>query len=268
MSGGLLGHRVSGHGGPGEPPLLLLNGALMSLAAWQPAVTPLEKTRRVVRCDFRGQLFSQGTPQPDLEDHLADVLRLLDHLQIGRVHLAGTSFGSLVALRLAARHPGRFASVTAITSTPHIDATAWRELEIIRDACLEAAAGGPTYDAGKVSDLSLPMFSAAYREAQAANLAMQRDWIGMLPEAWFRGVAGILDAVRDLDLRPELSTIRCPALVIGADQDYVFPPSHSQALAAALPNARLEMLVSGHSLVVEQPEPLAGLIRSFLDSLR
>jgi len=261
---GLLGHRVTGQG---DPPLLLLNGALMSLAAWQPAVTPLEGSRRIVRCDFRGQLFSQGPPQPDLEDHLADVLRLLDHLQIGRVHLAGASFGSLVALRLAARHPSRIASVTAITSTPQIDAEAWRELKIIRDACLEAADGGPTYDAGKVSDLSLPMFSATYRESQAANLAMQRDWIGMLPEAWFRGVAGLLEAVKDLDLRPELPTIRCPALVIGADEDYVFPPGHSQALAAALPNARLEMVASGHSLAVEQPERLAEILKSFLSSL-
>jgi 3-oxoadipate enol-lactonase len=261
---GLLGHRATGQG---DPPLLLLNGALMSLAAWQPAVTPLEGARRIVRCDFRGQLFSQGLPQPDLEDHLADVLRLLDHLQIGRVHLAGASFGSLVALRLAARHPARIASVTAITSTPQIDAEAWRELKIIRDACLEAADGGPTHDAGKVSDLSLPMFSAAYRESQAANLAMQRDWIGMLPEAWFRGVAAILEAVKDLDLRPELPTIRCPALVIGADEDYVFPPGHSQALAAALPNARLEMVASGHSLAVEQPERLAEILKSFLSSL-
>lgn len=257
----VLGHRVTGKG----EPLLLLNGALMSHAAWQPVAIPLEGSYKVVRCDFRGQLFSSGKPQPDLDAHLADVLRLLDHLQIGRVHLAGASFGSLIALKLATLHPRRVASITAITSTDWIDEKAWHELEVVRQACLEAAGGG---DGGKVSDLSLKMFSADYLASHADDLALQRNWISMLPEDWFRGVAAILEAVQNLDLRPRLPEIRCPVLVVGADEDSVFPPEYSQALAAALPNARLEMVKSGHSLVIEQPGRLAELLQGFLGSVR
>ena len=50
--------------------------------------------------------------------------------------------------------------------------------------------------------------------------------------------------------------------------DNVFPTPHSQALAAALPGSRLEMLPSGHSVVVEQPGRLAEVLRPFLSQAR
>jgi 3-oxoadipate enol-lactonase len=257
----VLGNRASGKG----EPLLLLNGALMSLAAWQPVVTSLEGSYRIVRCDFRGQLFSQGEPQKDLDAHVADVIRLLDHLQIGRTRIAGASFGSLVGLRLAARHPERVAALAAITSTNHVVEESWKELEPVWQACLDAAAGG---DGGLVSDTTLTMFSDRYRETQEEMLSMQREWISMLPPIWFKGVAAILETVKGLDLRQDLPAVRCPVLVVGAEEDNVFPPPHSQALAAALPGSRLEMLPSGHSVVVEQPGRLAEVLRPFLSQAR
>ncbi|MRR12138.1 alpha/beta hydrolase, partial [bacterium] len=51
MSGpGVLAHRVDGRGDP----LLLLNGGMMSLSAWEELARPLAERYRVVRCDFRG----------------------------------------------------------------------------------------------------------------------------------------------------------------------------------------------------------------------
>jgi 3-oxoadipate enol-lactonase len=130
---------------------------------------------------------------------------------------------------------------------------------------VDAAAGG---DGGRVSDVTLSMFSAHYRATQGEMLSMQREWIAMLPPGWFRGVAAILEVVKDLDLRPQLGAIRCPVLVVGADEDNVFPPEHSQALAAALPGSRLEMVASGHSIVVEQPGRLVEILRPFLSLAR
>jgi len=40
----------------------LLNGGLMSIAVWQPFADALSSTRRVIRCDFRGQLLTPGPP--------------------------------------------------------------------------------------------------------------------------------------------------------------------------------------------------------------
>ena len=45
---------------------------------------------------------------------VSTVIAFMDHLGIGRAHLAGHSMGGLVAGTLAARHPARAASVTLI----------------------------------------------------------------------------------------------------------------------------------------------------------
>src|SRR5262249_61669855 len=98
----ILGHRITGNstGNPDGPPLLLLNGSMMTMGAWEPLAAPLGETYKVVRCDFRGQIFSRGEAEPNLEAHVADVGALLDELDLQRVHVAGTSFGGLAAVPL------------------------------------------------------------------------------------------------------------------------------------------------------------------------
>ena len=74
----LLSHRLTGP--PDASPLFLLNGGLMTMAAWEKVVAPLEDAFRIVRCDFRGQLFSPGIPEPRLQPHAEDLVALLDQL--------------------------------------------------------------------------------------------------------------------------------------------------------------------------------------------
>lgn len=249
-----LTHRVSGQG----EPLLLLNGALMSLAAWQPLMPRLERSWKVVRCDFRGQFFSPGEQEPHLDAHIRDVLALLDHLALSRVHIAGVSFGSLAALRMAARHPERVASIAAITSSDYIrPEPAWRLLEPVRDALL--AADGP-----RVFDLSLPMFGDDYAAQEKEMMELQRQWITSLPEAWHRGVGQILAGVQAIDLREDLPQVRCPVLVVSAGQDRIFPPEEGRILASSVRNGRFEVVPgAGHNLVVEKPQQVVDLLTGF-----
>ncbi len=102
-TGAPLAHEVAGQG----PPLLLLNGGLMSLRAWEPVVTRLRTQFTVIRCDLRGQLLSPGAPPATLSGHADDVCALLDHLGIGQAHVAGASFGALVGITCAAHHLAR-----------------------------------------------------------------------------------------------------------------------------------------------------------------
>jgi 3-oxoadipate enol-lactonase len=253
-----LTHRISGKG----EPLLLLNGALMSLAAWQPLMARLDQSWKVVRCDFRGQFFSPGEQEPHLDAHVRDVLALLDHLALRRVHIAGVSFGSLAAFRMAALHPDRVASITAITSSDYIRPEgAWRLLEPVRDALL--AADGP-----RVYDVSLPMFGDDYIAHQKEMLDLQRQWITNLPDAWHRGVGQIMVAVQAIDLREDLPKVRCPVQVISAEQDRIFPPDEGRILASSVRNGRFELVPgAGHNLVVEKPQQVVELLTGFLSKI-
>lgn len=254
----ILVHVVEGSG----PPLLLLNGGLMSLHAWDPVARALTPRFRVVRCDLRGQLLSPGPPPPTLEGHAADLVALLDRLGVTSAHVAGASFGALVGLALAARHAGRVRSVAAIAATDHVPPETRTATQMIRAACRAAAAGG---DGGAVFDLLAPAtFSPGYRRQHADDLAARRQVVASLPRVWFEGLDGLLQAIERLDLRPLLPAVRCPVLVLAAGEDLTFPLPHSQALAAALPDARLHVVPhAAHGLVVEQPDLVAEVVAAF-----
>ena len=259
MTTDILSHVVNGDG----PPLLLLNGGLMSYAAWEPFVSGIAGTCRVVRCDFRGQLLSPGDAPATLVGHADDVLRLLDALGVESAHVAGASFGALVGITLAARAPRRIRSLAAITATdrmtPDMEAGSAR----MREACRAALAGG---DGGRVLDLvTAATWSPGFLAAQAAVLAARRSAVALLPSKWFAGLERLLASMDGLDLRPLLSQITCPALVIGGERDVTFPVEHSRELAARIPHARLVVVPDGyHGLIVEQAPLVFGLLADFV----
>ncbi len=259
-----LAHRVTGK--PDGPPLLLLNGGMMTISSWERIAALLEDAYRSIRCDLRGQLLSPGEPEPHLDAHVADLIALLDFLGVERVHAAGTSYGALAALRLAALHPDRMASVTAVTAGERITQKFWQATARVREAALAAAAGG---DGGRVLDLIFPAtYSPEYLETHAAVLAAHRRQTALLPPIWFLGLARLLSSLEGLDLTPDLPRIECPALIVAGERDTMFRLDHSRALAAAIPGARLEIVPGGsHGLVIEQPERVVEILRGFLASL-
>jgi 3-oxoadipate enol-lactonase len=256
-----LTHRVDGAG----PPLLLLNGGLMSLTAWEPVAASLAARHRVIRCDFRGQLLSPGEPPATLEGHARDVLALVDHLRLTRMHVAGTSFGAFVAVKVAASHPERVASLALVAATDRVERGSAEDTRgvALRQACRAAAEGG---DAGQVFDLLASQnYSPQWLATRSELLRQRRLQTASLSPTWFRSVERFLDALDDLDLRPELARVRCPTLVLGAELDRTFPPTASRALVASLLDATLEIVEgAGHAVVVEAPDRVAEILESFL----
>lgn len=257
-----LAHRVDGVGGE-LGTLLLLNGGFMSIGSWEPVVPPFAERLCVVRCDFRGQLRTAGPAHRELADNVDDVVALLDHLGLERVDVLGTSFGGEVALLLAARHPERVARLVALTVGDHATAAmaqGARDLAAVVAGILAGGERGAFHDA-----LVADVYSAAWREANRAQLAERRRQIAAVPDAWFAALDDLLAAIAGFDLRPELAAIRCPTLVVVAGDDRVILPEHGWAVAAAVPGAFcLEHPTSGHALVAEQPDWLVARTLDFL----
>lgn len=258
----LLAHRLSGRG----EPLLLLNGGLMTYAAWDPVAALLPR-HALVACDLRGQLLSPGPPPARVEGHVADVVALLDHLGLRRVHVLGTSFGGFVSLLLAAARPERVASLTLAASAARVDDAAWEHARPVIGAARAALDGG---DPGAVFDALVPWtFAPAFRAAYADALALRRAQFAQFPRAWFEGLLGLLGSLHGLDLRPRLASVRAPALVVAAELDATFPLDVLRELHAGLTDARFEVVAgAGHALVAEQPQALAALAQAFLDAQR
>lgn len=251
--------------GAGER-VLLLNGGLMSIQSWDPVAARLRARYEVLRCDFRGQFFSPGKTPVGLAGHADDVLRLLDSLSVERLHLVGASFGGLIGAWLAAHHPDRVLSLTALTVADRLSATAQAMGQAIARtgrAELTSGQGDGLFDL-----FAAGTFSPAFRERHAEALALRRRHLRSLGPAWIEGLLDLWSAVENMDLRPELPRIACPTLVVAAEGDVVYPPSECRAFAERIVGARFATIAgSGHALVIEKPGAVAKVVWEFLEGL-
>jgi pimeloyl-ACP methyl ester carboxylesterase len=72
-------------------------------------------------------------------------------------------------------------------------------------------------------------------------------------------------ALRTHDVTDRLAEIAAPTLVVHGDHDVLIPVDVARLVAAAIPNAELEVLEDvAHAIDLEAPERLASLVRGFL----
>jgi len=83
------------------------------------------------------------------------------------------------------------------------------------------------------------------------------------------GMAGALRAMRGRpDSAPLLSKIRVPTLVVVGSEDQVSPPAVAEAMADAIPGARLVVIsAAGHLAPLEQPLATSRAVMDFLEGL-
>ncbi|MFY1576422.1 3-oxoadipate enol-lactonase [Verrucosispora sp. WMMD703] len=243
--------------GPPDAPVLLLGSSLGTTGAmWQPQVAALAERYRVVRYDHLGHGGSATPAGPYTIDLLGrKVLRLLDDLSVTRVHYAGLSLGGMVGMWLAAHAPERIDRLALLCTSALLGpADGWRA----RAAAVRAGRLDSIADA-IVERWFTPAFTATHPDAVAAY----RNMLVSTPAA---GYAGCCAAIAAMDLRPDLTAIRAPTLVVGAADDPATPPEHAAAIAERIPSARLVVLDgAAHLANVEQPEAVTRLLADHLD---
>jgi pimeloyl-ACP methyl ester carboxylesterase len=92
--------------GRGEP-LVLVHGAWVDHTNWELVVPRLSTSFRVVTYDLRGHGESKLDPPEagTVHDDIADLVALIEHLDLGPVNVAGISSGACIALRFASEQP-------------------------------------------------------------------------------------------------------------------------------------------------------------------
>lgn len=220
-----------------EGPVVVLAHALgATLDMWRPQVEPLCAKFRVLRYDARGHGQSSVPPGPYSIAQLGtDVLRLLDAHGIERAHFCGLSMGGATGLWLGIHAPDRIDRLVLCNTA------AWFGPPDAMNARIE------TVRTQGVAPLVEPTmerwFNAAFRAADPATVQRTREQMrATSPE----GYAACCAAIRDLDLREGLPSIRSRTLVIAGTDDPTAPPPAALALAAAIPGARCVELPAAH----------------------
>lgn len=267
-------------GDPATPAIMLISGLGEDLTFWSSSFVAALVSRgfRVITMDNRdvGRSTFVDAPAPplwrqlltrprrdaySLTDMANDVVGVLDHLEINRVHLVGRSMGGMIAQTLAAAEPARVLSLTSIYSTTGAKRVGRPSLSTIR---LLAAPSARTRTAAVCAHLRITRHIAgtAYPiddVEEAALAARAWDRSARDPAA---GVARQIQAIQASgDRTPQLRTITAPTLVINGDRDLMVSPSGGSATVAAINPARhLVIPGMGHHLPDSLTDPITQLI--------
>lgn len=240
-------------GPDGAPVLALSNSIGATLEMWDEVAAALADHWRVLRYDARGHGRSEVVDSPARVEDLADDLAgLLDALGIDKAHIAGLSLGGMTGQSFALRHSRRATSLTLMATAAYLPpAEAWerRAQAVLRDGM------------GAVVDAVLTRwFTPAF---QATDVA--KDWGRRLRAIDPRGYAACCAAIRDMDLRPAISAIRVPTLVVVGADDPATPPAMAEEIRSLIPDAELVVLPrAAHLLSVERADAVSAHLAAFL----
>jgi 3-oxoadipate enol-lactonase len=243
-------YELSGKG----PLVVLLHEIGGTLDTWKP-VAALMPGFRTLRYDQRGAGQSSRIASPfSLDTQVDDIGALLDALgEHDPVHIAGVALGAAFAVRFAAKNPQRVKSLVLACPAPGVDATRIDYLKIRADAVERE---GMT---ATVENSLTNSYPPEVRRDPEAFAAYRARFLANDPKSY----AAINRAFADFDVTPDLSNIKCPALVLAGTYDRLRPPAFVRGIAAKIPNARHAEIGSGHIMPVQAPQALAKAMTNF-----
>jgi pimeloyl-ACP methyl ester carboxylesterase len=225
--------------------ICLLAGLLCDKEVWQAQVQELRKHYDVCVASF-GKFDSI----PAMAAHVLERAP-------SRFSLAGHSMGGRVALEVYRQAPHRVERLALLDTGYHPAAAHENESRgsLVRKAQAEGI--------GAIAETwALPMIADCNRakaELVGRVLAMVRRMSG---EIYARQTLALLTRP---DATPVLASIRCPTLILCGKQDTWSRPERHEAMAAAIPHARLRLIDNcGHMSPMEKPAEVLAALQEWL----
>jgi pimeloyl-ACP methyl ester carboxylesterase len=240
-------------GSPDGAPVVLLHGITDSWRSFEPVLEHLPADVRAFAVTQRGQGDASRPGFYGLEELVADVAAFLDVLGIGSAVLCGHSMGSIVATRFAIDHPERTAGLVVMGGAPTFTALDFEEMS--RELATLTDPVDVDYLRGfQESTLARPI------PADFLDLAVAES--AKVSAATFRG---LWHETVLTDFSASLGSIAVPALVVWGERDSFIPRGAAEALAAAIPGARLSVYAgAGHAMHWEEPARFAAELSAFV----
>jgi len=244
-------------------PLLFIHGFPLNRHLWDPQVAGLADVARVLAPDLRGHGDSQPTPGAYTMDIFADDLNsFLDELGITQpVVVCGLSMGGYTAFAFYRKYSQRMAGLILTATRAAGDSPQKRDE---RDA---AAAKARNEGITVIIAGMLPKLFSSNTYIERPELTAQITSI--MKSTSVDGVVGDLSAMKGRqDSTGMLAEINIPTLVIHGVNDQIVPLDEARQMAAAIPNASLDIIPdAGHLPNLERPDLFNASICSFLESI-
>jgi pimeloyl-ACP methyl ester carboxylesterase len=214
-----------------NPHLLLLHGALGSLETLSPLAKALDRERLVFSLNFSGH---GGTPieHPfSIDLFTAEVLEVLDKVELAQVDIFGYSMGGYVALNLARHHPERVRRIytlgTQFDWRPELAAAAikrlvpaqieakvpafaetlaqrhhpedWREVVEATAQMMQAMGAAGGFSAAAITEITHPVMVAVGQKDTLVNTHVSRQVARLLAKGQFAELAGLPHPIEQVD---------------------------------------------------------------------
>lgn len=237
--------------------VLLLHGNAESGEAWNAWIPTLGRHFRVIRPDMRG--FGRSTPMAldyrwSIDRIIEDFIALADALGLHSFHVGAAKIACPIALRLAARHPGRIRSLMVlgglVSGEASVGDRAASWLEHIEKNGVESWA----------------RWTMPGRLGSTCPADMMEGWAQLMGRTPLSTQLGFIRSVPSIDVRPDLPAIKCPTLVVTTDGTGLGSVDSIRAWQKAIAGSEF-MVVPGDSyhVAATHPELCAKAMIDFIE---
>lgn len=236
--------------GEGEA-LILLHGLTSNHMMLKQEMDNFKNRYRVIAVDARGHGKSEKPSSYTLDDHINDVVALMDKLDVEKANLIGMSMGTYVAQGVAVKVPDRVGKMILVSGTTHAKSDAEGLLAEHRE---------------EIGHLSFEDQMGRMADHIFHNMDAVGKWLSSIPGGLTPEQQMIAaNALADFDFRLELKNVKAETLVISGKHDGLNPPYEGKKIADLIPGARyVEFENSGHAPGIEETEKYISLINNFL----
>lgn len=255
VNGAELAVRIDGEAG--KPWLVLSNSLACSLESWRFQMPMLTRTHRVLRYDTRAHGQSSAPAGPYAMDlFVSDLVGVMDHFGIARADVVGLSLGGMTGIGLAILHPDRISRLVSVAARSDTSPPFLQNWDT-RIAAVRAAGG-----MSGVADFTLERwFRPAFR---AEHPEVVKEAEAMILGCDAEGYIACAEALKKLDYKTRLSTIRAPSLFIAGTEDGGAPAAEIESMAALVPGARFKAIPAAHIVPMENPEAFNAALGDWL----
>jgi homoserine O-acetyltransferase len=247
---------------------------------WQSQAASFDLSRhRLLAIDWVGADGAIDAPI-DSADQADAIAALLDHLGIERADaFIGASYGGMVALQLAARHPARCGSILVVSASAsaHPFASALRSLQ---RRALDLGDGETGVALARAMAMLTYRTPAEFEERFTDPPRIENGRVRVSADPYLdhhgrrhverMSATAYRRLSESIDLhRVDPAGVHIPATFAAVDSDALVPADHVEALAAAVPGARFRLIRSkfGHDAFLKEDGQVAAIITQFLETL-
>jgi pimeloyl-ACP methyl ester carboxylesterase len=259
--------------GEGQP-ILLIPGLGLDNTYYRLGEPLIRENFQTILVDPRGI----GKSQKDDVEYTADLwaddyAALLDAINIKKAHILGSSLGGTVALAMGVRHPNKVASLIIAGGFSELTRSVEMNYALRKKMIPKLGMGEEMAEFMGLWIMTREFIDS--EDGQKVLEASKKNVQQNSPDLYIRFLDSILRLGRRIPggevpkLTKQLNTIKCPTLVLCADNDHFIPSSLSHVIADNIAGSIYEEIKNGgHIPFIEKPRESVQCILKFLQSLQ